>query len=372
MTSRERVLAAMRREQPDRVPINIRGVRLWNPEWVASRHPSYRPVMEAVREHCDLIPHAYVPGLELNLLTEAEREITEHQVSDAGEWTIHRTILHTPKGDLTQDYWESKQGYLPLIKKYFVETPEDVERVLSVPYRPVSVDLEPYFQLREEWPDNLVMCDCPQAPSYVHELLGTETFAYWWTEHRALLFEMREVFQERVLAIVDDMLARGVGPVLATHGSEQIAPPMHSPQTHREFVLAAFQDLCDRVHAKGCLLHVHCHNRLDALLEDFAEVGWDVLHPLEPPPMGDIVLADAKRRIGDRVCLEGNIQIGDLYGTPTDTVVEIVAQAMRDGSPGGGFILCPSASPHTPTLSDLTVNNYLAMIETAVKMRDYQ
>ena len=39
------------------------------------------------------------------------------------------------------------------------------------------------------------------------------------------------------------------------------------------------------------------------------------------------------------------------------------------GAPGGGFILCPTASPHTAELTDLTVANYLAMIETAVEMR---
>jgi len=49
----------------------------------------------------------------------------------------------------------------------------------------------------------------------------------------------------------------------------------------------------------------------------------------------------------------------------------VVTEAMRAGKPGGGFILCPSASPYTETLSHQTVANYLAMIETAVRMREY-
>ena len=48
-----------------------------------------------------------------------------------------------------------------------------------------------------------------------------------------------------------------------------------------------------------------------------------------------------------------------------------MTEAMEAGKPGGGFILCPSASPHTPTLSHLTVRNYLAMIETGVRLRGY-
>jgi hypothetical protein len=371
MNSRERVLTAMRRGQPDRVPINIRGVRVWDDEWVATRDRSYRPVIDAVLEHCDVIPHAGVPGIYLPLFTEAEKEITTTELIDAGDWQIYRTFLHTPKGDLTQDYWESRTGYLPLTKKYFVKSPPDVDKVLSVPYVPPKLDLSSYFALRDRWPDHVVMCDCPQAASCVHELIGSETFAYWWADHRDLLFRLRDVFQERVLEAVREMLEAGVGPVLATHGSEQIAPPLHSPQTYREFVLPIFRELCRLVHEAGCLLHVHCHNKLNALLEDVAEVGWDVLHPLEPPPMGDIDLADAKRRVGDRLCLEGNIQIGELYASPTERVARLVTEAMEAGKPGGGFILCPSASPHTPTLPHLTVTNYLTMIETGVKLGAY-
>ncbi len=371
MTSKERVLTAMRRGRPDRVPINVRGVRVWEEQWVATRDVSHRRLIEAVRENCDIIPHARVPGSDLPLFTEAMKEMTETRLIDAGDWEIRQVTIHTPKGDLSQDYWQSRQERLPLTKQHFVKVPEDVEKVLSVPYVAPELDLAEYLRLREEWPDNVVMCDCPQAASVVHELLGPETFAYWWVEHRELLFDLRDVCQEGGLAGVEAMLEAGVGPVLATHGSEQIAPPMHSPQTYREFVLPVFGELCRKVHAAGCLLHVHCHNKLNAVLEDLAEVGWDVAHPLEPPPMGDVELAEAKRRIGDRVCLEGNIQIGELYGSPTERVVELVTEAMEAGKPGGGFILCPSASPHTPTLSHLTVDNYLTMIEVGRRLGEY-
>lgn len=371
MTSRERVLTAMRRGQPDRVPINIRGVRVWDAEWVANRDRSYRPLVNAVREHCDVIPVTGVGGADAHFLTAATAEVTETLVIDAGDWDIHRTIIHTPKGNLSQDYWVSKLGDLPLTKKHFVVTPEDAERVLSVPHMMPALDFPSCFDLRDAWPDNCVMCMCPHAGETVHDLLGTETFAYWWVEHRDLLFALRAVFEERALAVLDAMLRAGIGPVLACNGVEQVAPPIHSAETYRAFALPPFREMCHRIHEAGCLLHVHCHNRVGALLEDFAEVGIDALHPLEPPPMGDAELADAKRRVAGRICLEGNIQIGELYAAPTERVVALVQETMRAGKPGGAFILCPTASPYTPTLSHQTVANYLAMIETAVRMREY-
>jgi len=49
------------------------------------------------------------------------------------------------------------------------------------------------------------------------------------------------------------------------------------------------------------------------LLEEFADTGADALNPLEAPPMGDIYdLGDAKRRMGDRVCVFGNVSYKEL------------------------------------------------------------
>jgi uroporphyrinogen-III decarboxylase len=371
MTSKERVLTAMRRQQPDRVPINMRGVQVWNQGWVDSRDPSYRPVIEAVREHCDLICTSGVGGDWHYLLTTAANQMLETQLIDQGEWTIVRTFVHTPQGDLFQDIWESRIGHLPLVRKHFLETPEDAARFLSIPYVKPTYNLTRYRELCEAWPDNLVLLGLPQAPEMVFDIMGTETLAYWWVEHRDLLFTLRDALQQRVLDLLDTVLGMGAGPLLGCNGSEDMAPPMHAAATYREFALSAFPEMTARVHAKGCLLHVHCHNRVNALLEDFVAAGWDAVHPLEPPPMGDVVLSEAKRRVGRDLCLEGNIQIGDLYGAPTETEVQHVEEALAAAKSGGGFILCPSASPHTPKLTDLTARNYLAMIETAVRLREY-
>ena len=80
---------------------------------------------------------------------------------------------------------------------------------------------------------------------------------------------------------------------------------------------------------------------------------------------------EVKRRIGDRVCLEGNIQIGDLFGGTEQEVRDATKAAMEEGAPGGGFVLCPTASPYTPRLQPHVVRNYVAMIETAIAIRDY-
>ena len=129
----------------------MRGVNVWDDVWVATRHQSYRSLIQAVIEHCDVIVRPGAGDLYAPLLTATARDAAETTVVDAGAWDIRRTTVHTPKGDLSQDYWESKSGHLPLTKKYFVSAPEDAGRVLSLQYERPAIDLTEYFRLAEKW-----------------------------------------------------------------------------------------------------------------------------------------------------------------------------------------------------------------------------
>ena len=129
--------------------------------------------------------------------------------------------------------------------------------------------------------------------------------------------------------------------------------------------------LCERIRSAGCLVYVHCHGFLDAVLERFADMGVNVLHPIEAPPLGDIALAEAKRRIGDRVCLEGNIQIGDVMTLDRSQIVEQVRQAIADAGHGGGLILSLTATPFERVLSARTRDNLMAMIDTSLEFGTY-
>ena len=60
-TPKKRLLTAICRRQPDHVPIKVWGVPAWDDGWVASRHPSYGPLIEAVREKCDMVATWGIP-----------------------------------------------------------------------------------------------------------------------------------------------------------------------------------------------------------------------------------------------------------------------------------------------------------------------
>jgi len=41
-------------------------------------------------------------------------------------------------------------------------------------------------------------------------------------------------------------------------------------------------------------VHVHCHGSIRKVFHGFVDMGADVLHPFELPPMGDITAAQGR------------------------------------------------------------------------------
>lgn len=357
----------MRCDMPDRVPIQVRGVPVWNDAWVRSRHPSYRPLMDAVLEHGDWVS-GWAPQTG-RFLSDAPLELSSAARELDDRWTLHETTLHTPKGPLVATYQSSRVGMPGLERSFFIKTDEDVERFLSLPYVPPQLAVDEYFRLERTLGERgLVIVSLLNPVGYVHDLLGSELLSEWSVERREVVRELIALFAERLRVVIERLLAQGVRGVYGFLGEEYATPPLQSPRDFHEFVTEPEQELFALIRAHGGLIHVHCHGPMNAVLEEFVAMGANCLHPVEPPPLGDMPLKEAKRRIGSSVCLEGNVQIGDLYAMEPDTFRETVEETVTIGRTGGGFILCPSASPHTPTLSPTTVRNYLTMIETGVRL----
>ena len=127
----------------------------------------------------------------------------------------------------------------------------------------------------------------------------------------------------------------------------------------------------DMIRDRGNLIHVHCHSNLSKVLDGFVTLRVNCLHPIEAPPMGDIELAEAKRLLAGRVCIEGNLQIGDLMTRTPEEIRRLTRSIIEDAAVGGGLILCPSASPHWPRLSGGVMKAYQAFIEAGREFGEY-
>ena len=70
----------------------------------------------------------------------------------------------------------------------------------------------------------------------------------------------------------------------------------------------------------------------------------DAMETFTPPGMGaDVDLAEAKRRIGDRVCMIGGFdQFHFFTGCSIDETKKEVRRCFEAAGEGGAYILCPS------------------------------
>ena len=295
----------------------------------------------------------------------------EYSNPDYYEW---HNVLSTPKGELRCANLLSDKQLPPYEKELLLKEPQDIEKLLSVPFEPFEISRQWVQQQKTKFDERCVILwnvgSAPAAILYHHA--GAERFALWTIEHRDLLLRATAELARRRLKLVDALLAAGAGPVFHTAGYEDFIPPLLSPRDLREFVIPYEKQFCAQVHAGGAYVWAHSHGRINAFLEDFADIGVDCLQPVEPPPMGDVDLADAKKRIGDRVTLVGNIQTHEIMTAPTPTLEEMVRDCVTIGKPNGRFVLSPSAEPIlTPTITDLHRDNLLAYLETGYQEGRY-
>lgn len=109
----------------------------------------------------------------------------------------------------------------------------------------------------------------------------------------------------------------------------------------------------------------HSDGKLWPVLDDLVEAGVNALQPIEPKAM-DIV--ELKEKVGDKLCLIGNIDLGYTLtrGTPEEVEKE-VKERIRTVGPGGGYCV---GSSNTVT-HYVPLENYIAMVEATRKYGSY-
>jgi uroporphyrinogen decarboxylase len=168
------------------------------------------------------------------------------------------------------------------------------------------------------------------------------------------------------LRIIRTAIRRGADVIVLGDDYADNSGPLMSPEILREFILPRLSGVIRAIHEEGALVIKHTDGNIWKIIDMLVESGADGLNPIEPSAGMDI--GKVKRRYGNRICLVGNIDCGHLLsrGTPDD-VRKAVKACIAAAAPGGGFILSSSNSIH----SSVKPENYLAMIEAAREFGEY-
>ena len=109
------------------------------------------------------------------------------------------------------------------------------------------------------------------------------------------------------------------------------------PRHFSEFCVPYFQRFVQAVRPLGVPVYMHVCGQSWCILELMADTGVDCIEPLDP--LGGVSVADAKRRVGDRVALMGGLDTRLLAHGSMDQVRADAVRCLTEGMPGGGYLL---------------------------------
>jgi len=136
--------------------------------------------------------------------------------------------------------------------------------------------------------------------------------------------------------------------------------PWLSPRMFRRFVKPALARHVNAFKRKGAFVVLHSDGNIAPLLPDIVDAGVDAYQGIDV--MAGMSLAEVKRKYGDKLCLVGNVDPRVIeFGTLEDVERE-VDRCLREGGKEG-YVLSASANISANT----NARNFIHMIEYAKK-----
>ena len=190
-------------------------------------------------------------------------------------------------------------------------------------------------------------------------LRGMEQICYDVYDRPTWLKRLFEMITQRQLREIEALAKAGM-PCLVL--DETYAGMGISPALFREFILPFDRELVRSAHEKGFLVIFHNCGKARRLLELMADTGADALETLTPPTSsGDLELAEAKRAVGDRLCLCGGFDERVLADGTVEEVRAEVRRCALAGAQDGGYTLRTAGQ-----ILAAPPENLEAMVRTAV------
>lgn len=334
MTSRERVLCAMRCEQPDMVP--------WIEE-VVDRRAVY-PLMGKR-------PESIVDGVHDVRTAEEEKEISTFLGRD--NITFNAIAPEFCDKTLGADgvYYYGR-GH--------IRTEADLGLLqLPDPARDGTFQAAERFLAQK---GDFAACAVSRlglASTYLS--LGMQNFFTQVIENPPFVLAVLKKYTQWAKAVLPRLCRMGFDFLWICDDIAYKTGPMISPAMYRNLFLPHLKEVAEAITIPWLC---HSDGNLLPLMEDWLRLGQSAINPIEPQAMD---IRHVKAVYGRRVCIVGNIDVDLLaQGTPAQVAAAVKA-CIRDLAPGGGYILASGNS--IPSYAK--PENVQAMADAFKQYRDY-
>ena len=336
MNGRERLLAALSGEQPDRIPFAInlwqwfyanKGLGKLPTELSHAQHPLdvLRYLEADIFDRWDpffctqeVFPaELYVEEYVANIRDpEQARQVaagmmTSYNYYPPGLDTRLRR-WNTPYGTLTQTWEYSPDALTDFENEYLwkdFETEYDAVRCI-VEARDFRFDGERWA----EWvarigDDGLPMLKINETPlKALHWLAGPANATLWIMEHPDEMLALATVHAEKTLRLLESVVDRD--DVLVFMLLDNMDSMFYAPYLFDKYCRDFLAQAADLIHSRGKYLAVHACGRSKALLSRVGQVRIDMLEGISQPPLGDVRLGEVRAQVGyERFTVNGGMSL---------------------------------------------------------------
>ncbi|MHA2032740.1 MAG: uroporphyrinogen decarboxylase family protein [Candidatus Kariarchaeaceae archaeon] len=306
MNSKERVLLALKHQEPDYVPL----FEAWIENEIIQRFKG-DPYSTRIRLGMDCLPLGSHP-----LNTNAYK----NGIDEWGRIFIDGQYA----GGLLKDYRDLEQYTAPLFHAADWFPDQEVKKVKK--------------QYSEEYALFYAWHDCSLGLSYLS--MGMENFFLACINDIELVKAVIDRSTLWTLALVEEAVNSDVDFIVLGDDAADNSRPMISPRMFKELIVPEYKKI-----TKNCPVPIlwHSDGNIEPLLPLIVEAGFSGVHSLEPK--AGIDLKKIKKKYGTKLVLAGNIDTTHVLSQGNLSLVrKEVERTIKQGASGGGFLFSSSNS----------------------------
>lgn len=347
---RERVLTAINRQQPDRVPVDFSA----NPATLERlcrdlKCDSHRQLLD--RLNADIVDLRGVVDPVYCGPVPYQRQLPEGVTENFWGWRTK--VMATATGD--------EISYCD-----FVLSPcQSVDELAAHPWpEPDWFDFTGFADRLTDWQGFAIMASGASIWQHPSFLRGLDQLLMDLVISRDLAGFLLDTFTDFYVGYFDRMFSAAPGRIDILRIADDLGMQdglLFSPALFEEYIAPRIRRLVDMAHSHGVKVMFHSCGAIVPLIDGIIATGVDVLDPIQTTAAG-MEPAAIKERFGERICLHGGVDTQYLLpqGSPED-VRRTTRERVDVMGADGGYILAPCHVLQT----DVPTANILAMYEEA-------
>ncbi len=340
LTGIERVMKAIKRQEPDRIPTFELDIE--------------QRIIDAIRP--GLSHEDFCEFMDLDAICFLERKHEPHEIIDK------------TKG-LVRDQWGAIKQYsavslsTPVLMEPAIKSVSDLDS-----YTCPSPDLPARFEKLKEAVkrfkgEKAIIAVIGPFGTVKDSLRGQDELFKDMVRDPEFVDRLNEIVRGFYMRYVANLIDAGADIIIDSADIAFTKGPMVSPRHTARFIIPLLEEIVQYCHSRNIPCLKHTDGNIWQIFDLIVETGVDAIHPIDP--LAGMDIGEAKAKYGNRVCIMGNVDCGNLLSWGTKEEVRVaVKDCVRKAGRGGGYICMSSNTIHGAVNPD----NYVEMVKT---IREY-